>query len=281
MSTSTAEGTTVTATVVEGEVVASTTGPEGEETSSVKGEVVQITAPEAEVVTSDLSAKQARTLADRIKKGLSGAADLTDRMNKSVEDSANLMAEAFSKRIWLALELPDWESFVNAELGEVRVRLERSVRQSLVYRMSEAAHMSTRAIAPVFGVDQKTVSNDLRQVRRELGTDAPSKVAGTDGKVYDGEAVAAPKARKQKPVEDRFLSLLTKAETMVYDLTDLSTEDGFDQAAGQIARTALADLAKMVDNLRGIQDRLQNGLDMDEAAPQDEAPPAEEETEQG
>lgn len=271
MTTTTAEGTTNVAVettegqtvVLEGEIVASTDGPATEDTEapeapageekSSAAEVAQRATKEPEV--SDLTEKEARKLADRIKRGLNGAADQLDRMNKTVEDSATLMAEAYSKRIWLALNEASWEDFVSAELGEVRVRLERGVRQSLAYRMAEEAHMSTRAIAPVFGVDQKTVSNDLRQVRKELGVESPAKVVGKDGKTYEDAPPAKP--RKQKPVEERFAAVIEKADKFVGDLTALSVEDGFAEAAGAIAKLHRKDIARLIDGLKGVQDRLQ------------------------
>jgi len=256
---STAPAADETSQVIEGEIVEATEGPSttedapaGEDNSS--GEVAVPDAPEAQVETSDLTEKEARTLAGKIKKGLNGAADLTERMNKSVDDSVGLMAEAYGKRIWLALGQASWEDFVNAELGEVRVRLERGVRQSLAYRMSETAHMTTRAIAPVFGVDQKTVSNDLRQVRRELGVEAPSRVTGRDGSSHPATVT---RTRKPRPVEERFQTVIDKADELVQDLVALSVEDGFAEAAGAIAKAHRKDIARMIDSLRGVQERLQ------------------------
>lgn len=241
----TTEGDSV---VIEGTVVEPTEGPAAGEESSSTAIAVQ----PAEV--SDLSKGEARKLADKIKKGLNGAADLTERMNNSVETAAELMAEAYSKRIWLALGRDTWEDFVSSELGEVRVRLERGVRQGLVYRMVEQSHMSTRAIAPVFGVDQKTVSNDVRQIRRELGVEAPTKVRGKDDKEY---AATQTRQRKPKPVTDRFAETADKVDKAIGDLVSFSTEEGFSEVAGEIAKAHRADLARWLDSLKGIQDRLQ------------------------
>jgi hypothetical protein len=245
--------------VIEGEIVTGNEGPQadtpgavGEENSSPEtpgGEVATRTEKQPEV--SDLTPAAARKLADRIKRSLNGAADITERMNKSVEDAASLMSEAFAAKIWLALEEESWEDFVSKELGEVRVRLERGVRQSLVYRMAETAHMSTRAIAPVFGVDQKTVSNDLRQVRRELGTDAAPTVQGRDGQVQS----AAPRQRRPRPIEERFANAIQRADAAVGDLTAISVEDGFGEAS--LAKGHRADIARLLDALKGVQDRLQ------------------------
>jgi hypothetical protein len=261
MTTTTAESTTAAdATapeVIEGEIVEGTEGPAtteaaaGEEKSS-ETEVARRATKEPE--TSDLTEKEARKLADRIKRSLTGAADVQDRLTKIVGDTYDLMTEAYTKKIHLALGQSSWEDFVNGELGEVRVRLERSVRAELSYRMKYEAHMSTRAIAPVFGVDQKTVSNDVNFVKRERGVpEGSTKVVGTDGKEQD----ATPRPRKQKPVEDRFEVAIDKADKLVGDLVALSTEEGFAEAAGSIAKTHRATIARLLDSLKGVQDRLQ------------------------
>ena len=253
--------------VIEGEIVETTEGPqgdspapEGEETSSGADEAPATEAASTEVaVVSDLTERQARTLADKIRKGLNGAADTTDKLNKQVGDAAELMAEAFEKRIWLALGEESWDDFVNKELGEVRVRLERSVRQTLVYQLNTGpAHMSTRAIAPVLGVDQKTVSNDLRQVKRELGVTVPTPVVGTDGKTYtEPSTPAVPRQRRAKPIEDRFNTAIEKADAAVGDMVALSIEEGWDDAVGAVRKTHKAALARLIDSLKGVQDRLQ------------------------
>jgi hypothetical protein len=101
--------------------------------------------------------------------------------------------------------------------------------------------MSTRAIAPVLGVDQKTVSNDLRQVKRELGVTTPhaSRSART-GRPTRREADrrrAVPRQRQAKPIEDRFNAAIEKADAAVGDLTGLSVEDGWDEAVGAVAKS--------------------------------------------
>jgi IS30 family transposase len=58
-------------------------------------------------------------------------------------------------------------------------RLARGERQEMVAMLS-AEGMSTRAIAPIVGVDNKTVHNDLRRVENST----PAPVQGMDGKTY-------------------------------------------------------------------------------------------------
>jgi hypothetical protein len=256
--------------VIEGEIVDETQGPQADaaapeadaaapETEAPAGEDSSSGAEAAVAVTSELSEKQARTLTEKIKRGLNGAVVTTDKLNQQVEGAAELMAEAYSKRIWLALGEESWDDFVGKELGEVRVRLERSVRQSLVYQLNAGpAHMSTRAIAPVLGVDQKTVSNDLRQVKRELGVTTPTPVVGQDGKTYtETSTPTVPRQRRPKPILDRFEAAIEKADSAVGDLTALSVEDGWDDAVGDVRKAHKAALARLIDSLKGVQDRLQ------------------------
>ena len=254
--------------VIEGEIVDQTEGPQadapapeadaapapaaGEDSSSGEEPGTEV----AEV--SDLTEKQARTLTEKIKKGLNGAADTNDRLNKQVGDAAELMTEAYQKKIWLALGEESWAEFVNKELGEVRVRLERSVRQTISYALNTGpAHMPSRVIAPILGVDQKTVVNDLRQVKRELGVTTTTPVVGQDGKVYTETSVpAVPRQRRAKPIEDRFAAAIEKADAAVGDLTALSVEDGWDDAVGAVRKTHKAAVARLIDSLKGVQDRL-------------------------
>jgi len=247
--------------VIEGEIVDDTQGPATADAAreDASSGALDVPAPREAEEVSDLTEKQARSLTEKIKKGLTQAADTTDKLNAQVGAAAELMSEAFAKRIWLALDESSWEDFVAQELGEVRYRLERSVRQTLVYQLNTGpAHMSTRAIAPVLGVDQKTVSNDLRQVRRELGdSSTASATVGKDGKVYDAEATSAPRTRRQKPIQDRFAAAMERADAAVGDLTALSVEDGWDDVVGAVAKSHRAGLARLIDSLKGVQDRLQ------------------------
>jgi hypothetical protein len=113
-----------TATVIEGEIVDETQGPQADAAAPDAAPLPprpkrpqvrtppQVPRPARRSPTSELTEKQARTLTDKIKKGLNGAADTTDKLNKQVEDAAELMAEAYSQ--------PDLARPGRDELGGLR-----------------------------------------------------------------------------------------------------------------------------------------------------------------
>lgn len=241
------------APTLEGEVVPGTEGPATQESTDAPPPAEQAdNAVVGEIVKPELSKAEARKLTNQIKKDLNAGADTAEKMNAVMEEAADLMAEAFAKKVWLSLEHASWEDYVASELGEVRVRLERSMRQSLVYRMAQK-ELSTRAVAAIIGVDQKTVSNDLRQVRREKGEDAPTAV-----KNRKGQTQKTPKRTpKAKPVAERFTAIIEKLDGPVGDLVSLTVEDGFEAEAGAVAKAHRRDVARLIDSLTGVLNRMQ------------------------
>lgn len=244
---STTPAADTTAPPLEGEVLDAPAKPEPEK--ATENAVV------GEVVKPELSKAEARKLTAQIKKDLNSTATSAEAMNKALNEAADLMAEAYGKKVWLSLDFGSWEDYVAAELGEVRIRLERTVRQGLVYQMAQK-ELSTRAVAAIIGVDQKTVSNDLRQIRRERGEDAPSTVKTRAGKTQKTATARKPRV---KPIEDRFAAAIEKLDGPIGDLVSLSVEDGFDDVAGAIAKTHRRDVARLIDSLRGVQERMQGG----------------------
>jgi hypothetical protein len=87
------------------------------------------------------------------------------------------VAEAYAGRAWVALGYESWESMCEGE--DLALRLPRGERSALVMELTDAG-LSARAIAPVVGVNRKTVDRDVRG-----GTnDPPAEVTGLDGKTY-------------------------------------------------------------------------------------------------
>lgn len=126
----------------------------------------------------------------------------TERLARAVaqiEDAwENLVAAAVAAhdgRVWVALGYGSWSEYWAAEIGEPG-RIPTRVRQAITAKLAEAG-LSSRAIAPVIGADQKTVINDLS--REEFSSPAP--VVGLDGKTYpprlnrEPESVRAPHRR--------------------------------------------------------------------------------------
>ncbi|MFI5720198.1 hypothetical protein [Nocardia sp. NPDC051750] len=115
----------------------------------------------------------------------SEARELTARIRTGLETTWELIQEAWYRRVWEPLGYGSWDSYCQAELDTVRLRIPREERQGVVASLRESG-MSTRAIGSAIGVDQKTVSNDLRG-REE---NSSGEVRGLDGKSY-----APPNAR--------------------------------------------------------------------------------------
>lgn len=86
-----------------------------------------------------------------------------------------LVAEAKESEVHVALGYASWTAYLSDVLGETPLMLERDVRRELVMELTEQG-MSTRAIAPIVGVDQKTV---VRDIAREAHASPDSNVSHT------------------------------------------------------------------------------------------------------
>lgn len=115
---------------------------------------------------------------------------LTDRIRYTamsvrdgVEKLQQLVTEAQEGQAHLALGYPSWTAYIADVMGEDPLRLrDREERREVVSWLAGQG-MSTRAIAPVVGVDQKTVSNDLRSPREE--NSSPASPAAPDEPTFD------------------------------------------------------------------------------------------------
>jgi hypothetical protein len=91
-----------------------------------------------------------------------------------------LIADAFHRRDWVALDYKSWDDYVKGEFGSDQLRLSRSGRQHAVELLRQDG-LSVRAIASAIGASKNTVKADLDEVGQ---TDPPAQVTGSDGKVY-------------------------------------------------------------------------------------------------
>lgn len=119
----------------------------------------------AEIVARD--EVWARRITERIRYSAIGVRD-------GLEKLQTLMAEAQEGNAHELLGYASWTAYISEVMGEEPLRLARDERRDLVAWLSGQG-MSTRAIAPIVGVDQKTVSNDLR--REENSSPEPRPVA--------------------------------------------------------------------------------------------------------
>lgn len=118
----------------------------------------------------DLSARDARALTERIK----------SKMGDLMLD----VVKAHQGRAWIALGYEAWPDYIKGEFGHAPLSLPREQRRAVV-ALLRGQGMSTRAIAPALGVDNKTVHNDLSTVENSTVDDEYVPVTGLDGRVRD------------------------------------------------------------------------------------------------
>ncbi len=115
-------------------------------------------------------AREARSRAAKIREGIhSYLATLT------------LIAEAWQCEDWRTLGYDSWQSYVDEEFGEERLRLPREHRRKAVEEL-RLAGMPTRAIAGAIKEPQSTVSDDVRQLTESGQLEQPERIKSLDGK---------------------------------------------------------------------------------------------------
>lgn len=135
---------------------------------------------------------------------------LAGSISESLTKLQGLVEQARAGDIHVALGYPSWTAYV-ADVLKVEIRIGRDQRRELVSWLSGEG-MSQRAIADVVGVDQKTVSNDLRS--GEEFSSPEGACFGTEEEATDCLAMAA-------LADDEFESVLADARTQ----DDLSREN--------------------------------------------------------
>lgn len=157
------------------------------------------------------------------------------------------IAQAYGDRDWLTLGYADWQSYVDEEFGATRLRLPFEHRQKAVTEL-RLAGMSQRAIGTTLGVDQKTVSNDLRSGEE---FSSPEPVVGLDGKTY--AARQDPPSPPAEPEPEAEPSPLVEALTEAIEGTVERVESrdfGWSDAEEQL-RERMEDGFAVVVSLRG------------------------------
>lgn len=114
--------------------------------------------------------EEARARADRIRSG----------MRVLAEWQQDVIA-AYAARDWEALGYETWDSYIDGEYGEHRVRLPREQRREIVAGMS-AAGMSSRAIGSAVGSSYATVQRDLEATDTNVSLGESRTVLSLDGR---------------------------------------------------------------------------------------------------
>ena len=126
----------------------------------------------------DLTASQARAL--------------TEQIRSKMGDLMTLITKAHMGRADLALGYESWEDYVAGEFKHAPLSVPREQRKP-VHVLLRKQGMSPRAIAPLTGVSERTVHNDLTASKNcEPDLEYPP-VTGLDGKTYRDYSVTDPK----------------------------------------------------------------------------------------
>lgn len=137
-----------------------------------------------ETTTTVMTEDEARRITERIRYTALSVRD-------GVEKLQRLVGEAQAGSAHLALGYPSWTAYLADVLGDEPMRLPREERREIVAWLSGEG-MSTRAIAPIVGVDQKTVSNDVRTLPAGEEISSPPTIATTEGVVIAEQRRVAP-----------------------------------------------------------------------------------------
>lgn len=115
---------------------------------------------------------------------------------------------AWDRRDWLTLGYDDWDSYLDGEFSETRLRIPAEHRAKAITELRMAG-MSTRAIAATVNLSQSTVSREVNELSQMTQLDQPEKVKGLDGK--ERPAVQPkPAARQPEPQVEPKLAYAAK-----------------------------------------------------------------------
>lgn len=230
--------------------------------------------------------------------------DTTDAERRALKISLRLDAiadnyEAVMPMIREALELGDHLAlgyrspgeYLRDRFGASLSRLPIPVRQAAVKELTDAG-LSTRAIAPIFGVSHKTIVKDTQvvpevppepiresirrgldqasagvTVRRDdlivnhetgeiLDAPEPRKVTGLDGKSYTRPEPKAPRALPRRAISDQFFDAVFDMEQAIKRVHRLTEDDRWGQNAEKVAAKHRVDLLRANDLLAEVINRL-------------------------
>lgn len=126
-------------------------------------------------IVEPVSLEQAKRITEQIKLLAGAVADGIDRLVVRIR-------EAQESRVHEVLGYRSWTEYVSVEFAGLLPRLDREPRRELVTTLADSG-MSTRAIAPIVGVSQRTAARDMSGSSESNGSDEPRRVESRDGVV--------------------------------------------------------------------------------------------------
>lgn len=113
---------------------------------------------------------------------------LVNTITETTEKVVDLIEQAKAGDAWRALGYDSWTAYVSVEFASVLEKLTKAERIPIVAKLSETG-MSTRAIAPIVGVSNKTVHNDIVKAGVTPGNTSPEKPAARPGRSLIGAMI--------------------------------------------------------------------------------------------
>lgn len=227
-----------------------------------------------EVMKRDLT--WARKITERLRLQATNYQEARDKIRATIAeaqegDAAGLLGYA------------SWTAYAADVLGDAPLRLERDERRELVQELAQTG-MSTRAIAPIVGVGNKTVHRDLQagvsndtpaprptervEVSREVipgdpgeGDELiitfaptepePKRITGLDGKTYK-----APEAKKpnRRPLTDAANDAGWNLRKAMERIERIREDDRFSRNKEEVATLLRGHLTYVIETCQGILD---------------------------
>lgn len=107
---------------------------------------------------------------------------ITAQLRQALENTQELIIEAFQKKVWLSLGYGSWNDYVTGEFAGLELNPPKEERVSVIASYHQAG-MSSRAISAVTGLSKGTIGRELKKAKEENLVADDVAVAGLDGKV--------------------------------------------------------------------------------------------------
>ncbi len=192
---------------------------------------------------------------------------LFETASRSLETASNLIKEAYTRRVWVALGFRAWEDYCDQEFGSAVARSDRVLRREAVAKLTTGKNpMSNRAAASVLGVDEGTVRNDRKVAGAEdsapephpdvvdaeiVEEPEPRKVIGSDGKSYPTKPESQ---RRRRPLPDAFFHAARDLDKAAQRLVRLTEDDRFPTHTANLG--GRGDIQRAADAIRTVLDAL-------------------------